>query len=181
MPSSRAALTIYVVVLAVVVLGQQRDLTLGLNTFYSPNGTVGLGATVDYRWHRSERTEWIGLLSQTLFFDLGQDQDRAGSVEPKGSVWNSGVQAGGIGFGYRCGTEGRGFHIGLLAGGVRYREVVLIENTYWQLSPALGLTMGHRIGQRMAISMDWWVAETTKDQIAAFPLLRFNYSLWRKN
>ena len=159
---------------------QKSELSFGLNTFGANEDWLGLGGTVDFRWHSGERTELIGQFSQTSFFELRDRTDRNGRHINADNAGDNNIQVGGFGFGYRFGKEAKGFHLGLLAGAARHEGVDMDDVTRHLISPSLGLTMGHPIGKRWDISVDAWMIRTEKAEYIPYPLLRLSFSPWRK-
>ncbi len=165
--------------LAAPVLAQRGELSLGLNALCYPTGVAGLGGTLDYRWRLCPHTELIGQFSATHFWDVGREIE--GHTTGYGSTRQPGptIPYGGIGIGYVGGTDRRGFHIGLLAGGMSVEEVAMDSKPRQTILPALGLSMGHGLGKRVDLSLDTWMVKTTKDELFAIPFLRLSYALFR--
>ncbi len=171
---TRSVLLLLLVLLTAPLFAQRGELSLGVNALYYPTGVAGLGGTLDYRWRLCPHTELIGQFSATHLWEVRSDQEGHAGQGSKGTI-----PFGGVGIGYRGGTDGRGFHVGLLAGGMRVEEVAMNGEPRQTILPALGLSMGHGIGKRMDVSLDTWMVKSTKDELYAIPFLRLSYALFR--
>ncbi len=148
---------------------QNRQLSLGLSTTYYPSGVAGLGGTADYRWRSGGSYELIGQFTAMRFWRNSSQQDGH-----NGPLDAFNLYFGGIGFGYR--VKPQGFHIGLVGGGMRYLTTVSHKGDEPRIMPALGLTMGHGIAQRMDLSLDTWGLLNGKE-VFVLPMLRLSYGL----
>lgn len=160
-------------------LAQNGQLSLGLNTAYYPSGVAGLGVVLDYRWRLGTHLEAIGDLSLNRFWWLAPRWDDHVVIR---SGWNDErqyVALGGLGLGYRS-FKDNGFHIGVLAGGVRYSEVDAQGLPAMMVRPTVALTAGHGIGQHLDVSLDTWGLITKKGEFTALPMLRVVYKFGHK-
>lgn len=169
-----------VMVLSIASSAQRTQLTFGLNTLAMPADVGGIGASIDLRLRTGTHTELIGLFSATRFFEL----DHRGGPHIQfsdGAEWDDPyILSGGLGFGVRLGKEGHGFHVGTIAGAMRYQGVDMDYRTKHIVSPAIALTMGHHIGSHIDVSVDAMVMRDVKAYYQFYPLFRVSYVLLRR-
>lgn len=160
--------------IATALSAQNGQLSMGLNTAYYPSGVAGLGVVLDYRWRLGTHLEAIGNFSVNRFWWLAPRWDDHVVIRADRNDERQYVALGGLGLGYRS-FKDNGFHIGLLAGGVRYSEVDARGVPTMMLRPTMALTAGHGIGQHLDVSLDTWGLITKKGELTALPMLRVVY------
>ena len=182
--STRALLLSAMLASAVPLLAQTDRLSLGLNASYGSAGNIGLGGAIEFQHSLAPHWELLGQFSVLHMFDKGVSQHGGENREGTYGFF-------GLGAGYRSGEEGRGFHSGLLVGGLLYPAYLDPDQVYINdelqtptgqiLLPALDLSIGHSIGARSDLSLDLVLGRTPMHYGVGFGTLRFGYLLFKRD
>lgn len=153
-------------------LAQRDRLSVGVN-LGDQEDFLDLGGAIGFQHRLASHWELLGDLSAVRSVFVG--------TRTEGMTVKNGTNAFvGIGIGYVGRSDDRrGFHAGLLVGGLLYPVVRNYGGPNLMLtSPALGITAGHSVGARCDVALEYIRGERSYGTQQGFTALRFSYQLF---
>lgn len=154
---------------------QQDRLSFGLNATLPGSGQLGLGGALEFQHRLAPRLELLSEFSLFRTINVSRPDERNILGFKSGTYGFLGA-----GLGFRSAAEQRGAHFGLLAGGLLNPRIQFGEPNIMHLLPAVGLNVGHSIGERGDLSGNFIIGRGTDSTYPGYFTLRFSYLLWGK-
>ncbi len=154
---------------------QQDRLSFGLNATLPGSGQLGLGGGFEFQHRLAPRLELLSEISLFRTVDVSRPDER-NILGFKSATYGF----LGAGLGYRSSAELRGAHFGLLAGALLNPKIRFGEPNRMNLLPAVGLNVGHSIGERGDLSGNFIIGRGTDRTYPGYFTLRFSYLLLGK-